>query len=255
VVIKDNMDHGPFTAVELLQQIASHHFTAEEGLRDETSGQQQPIGDWEEFAPFAMQARLLRDKRAEEKAVVVAAAADKKQGGAKTIIAVSVILALGGALVVWFVAKRGTHNDEVHVAGDREGTVDVNGDIKGKNRHAGAHTGGGGGGGGAYSGGASYESILNSNNQTISMGQSNDTPDLTNAQLSAPLRHAAFISGCGAPDDMKVTVQVAVKMGHPVGVTVHTTPSNPTVGACIDHAVRGLQWPVNAKTDFVTTSY
>ncbi len=35
VVSKDLMDHGPFSAVELLQQIASHAFTSEHGLRDE----------------------------------------------------------------------------------------------------------------------------------------------------------------------------------------------------------------------------
>ena len=59
------------------------------------------------------------------------------------------------------------------------------------------------------------------------MGQAQDQPDLTNAQLAAPLRHASFITGCGAPDDMKVTVRVAVKMGHAVGVTVSTNPSSP----------------------------
>jgi hypothetical protein len=239
-----------------LQQIASNHFTADDGLRDEIGGQQNAIGEWEEFAPFAQQARLLREKKAEDKAVVVAADKDKKQGVAKTILAVSAVLALGGALTVWFLARRGTHNDEVVVAGDRAGTVevDVEGDIKGGKRHK-PGGGGGGAGGPGFSGGASYESILASNNQSITMGQSNDTPDLTNAQLSAPLRHASFISGCGAPDDMHVTVQVAVRMGRAVGVTVRTNPSNAGVAACIDRSVRGLGWPQNAKTDFVTTNY
>jgi hypothetical protein len=248
------MDHGPFTAVELLQQIASNHFVGDDGLRDEISGQTLPIAEWKEFSPFANQARLLREKKAEDKAVVVAADVDKKRGVAKSIVAISAVLALGGALTVWFVAKRGTHNDNVVVATDRAGSVEVNGDIKGRMKK---HGGGPGGGGGAgYSGGTSFESILDNNNQTINMGQGgSDVPDLTNAQLSAPLRHASFISGCGAPDDMKVSVGVAVKMGHPVGVTVHTTPPSPAVAACIDRSVRGLQWPVSAKTDFVTTNY
>ena len=91
------MDHGPFTAVELLQQIASHAFHADHGLRDEISGRSLPIADWEEFAPFAEQAGLLREKRAEEKAVVRAADADKKRGVAKSIVAASVlVVALGG---------------------------------------------------------------------------------------------------------------------------------------------------------------
>jgi hypothetical protein len=87
------------------------------------------------------------------------------------------------------------------------------------------------------------------------MGGDNGGPDLTNAQLSAPLQHAGFVDACGAPGDMKVTVQVAVKMGQAIGVTVRTNPPNGGIASCIDHAVRGIRWPVNGKTDFVTTMY
>ena len=137
VVSKDKMDHGPFSAVELLQQIASHAFSADHGLRDEISGRSMPVADWEEFAPFALQAGLLREKRAEEKAVVRAADADKKRGVAKSIMAVSVVVALAGVLAVWFFKVRGTHNDDIKVAGDRTGTIEVNGDIKGRNKKGG----------------------------------------------------------------------------------------------------------------------
>jgi hypothetical protein len=253
VVIKDRMDHGPFTAVELLQQIASHMFSADDGLRDEIGGQQSLIEEWEEFAPFAEHARLLREKRAEQKEVLIAASADKNRGLAKSILAVFALLALAGALAVWFFARRGTRSDSVVVAKDRTGTVEVNGDIKGKKRHA-AATGGGGGGGG-FASGVSYEAVLNSYSQEVTMGQAAGAPDLTDAQLSAPLRYAAFLGSCRAPDSMKVQVRVAVRMGRAVGVTVNTNPPNHEIAACIDHAVRGLRWAENAKTDFVTTNY
>jgi hypothetical protein len=254
VVNKDKMDHGPFSAVELLQQIASHAFVGEDGLRDEISGQQMPISEWEEFSQFASQAGLLREKRAEEKAVVRAADADKKRGIAKSIVAVSVVVALVGMATVWFFTRRGTRNEDVEVANDRGGAVVVNGDIKGKKKAAGGPGHAGGGGGGGFSGGQSYEAVLNSNNENISMGEQGG-PDLTNAQLAGPLRHAAFVTACGAPDDMKVQVRVAVRMGVPIGVTVATTPSNGGVASCIDRAVRGLRWQANPKTDFVTTNY
>jgi eukaryotic-like serine/threonine-protein kinase len=253
VVNKDKMDHGPFTAVELLQQIGSHAFVGGDGLRDEISGQSMPISDWEEFSPFAAQAGLLREKRAEEKAVVRAVDADKKRGIAKSILAVSVVIALAGVGTVWFFTRRGTRNEDVVVSNDRGGAVIVNGDIKGKKK-AGGGPGHAGGGGGGFSAGQSYEAVLNSNNESITMGESSG-PDLTNAQLAAPLRYAGFITSCGAPDDMKVQVRVAVKMGVPVGVTVQTTPPNNGVAGCIDHHVRGLRWAANAKTDFVTTNY
>jgi eukaryotic-like serine/threonine-protein kinase len=254
VVSKDRMDHGPFNAVELLQQITSHAFTAEHGLRDEISGEQMPIAEWEEFAPFAEQSLLVREKRAEQKAVVRAASDDKKRGIAKSIVAVSVVIALTGALAVWFFTRRGTRDDNVIVAKDRTGTVEVHGDIRGKKKAA-AGGGGGGGGGGGYAGGVSYESVLNSNNQEIGMGQASGAPDLTDAQLSAPLRHASFVVSCGAPDDMKVTVRVAVRMGRAVGVTATTNPPNGGVAGCVDRSVRGLRWAESAKTDFITTNY
>ncbi|MDP9036891.1 MAG: hypothetical protein M3O50_19000 [Myxococcota bacterium] len=256
VVIKDKMDHGPFSAVELLQQVASHAFTGKHGLRDEISGQQMPIAEWEEFAPFAEQAGLHREKRAEEKAVVRAADADKKRGIAKSIVAVSVVLALGGVFAVWFFTRRGTRSETVVVAKDRTGTIEVHGDIKGRKRAvAVGATAGVGGGPASYSTGQSFESVLNGNNESVNMGQGPGAADLTDAQLSAPLRHASFVSSCGAPDDMKVTVRVAVRMGRAVGVTVGTNPASPGIAACVDRAVRGLQWAASAKTDFVTTVY
>ncbi len=256
VVSKDRMDHGPFTAVELLQQIASHAFTADLMLRDEISGEQMPIAEWEEFAPFAVQSQLVREKRDEQKAVVLAVSADKKRGIAKSIIALSVVVALGGSLAVWFFTRRGTRNDDVVVSKDRTGTIEIHGDIRGKKRPAGGGGAPGGGGGGGGGGGASYESVLNGNNQEISMGQqAAAAADLTDNQLSGPLRHASFVVSCGAPDSMKVTVRVAVRMGRAVGVTVTTNPPNGSISACVDHAVRGLRWAESAKTDFITTNY
>jgi hypothetical protein len=253
VVNKDRMDHGPFTAVELLQQIAAHAFKEDDVLRDEIGGEQLPIEEWEEFAPFARQAGLHREKRAEQRAVVQAVQKDKKQGIAKTIVAASLVTVLVGALAFWFLKVRGTRDENVVVSDDLADSIDVNGDIKGK-KHA-AQAGGGHAGGGYASGGMSYEQVLNSNNQTLTMGEAAGGPDLTNAQLSAPLRSASFVSGCGAPDSMKVQVRAAVRMGVPIGVTVTTTPASPGVASCIDHAVRGLRWPANPKTDFVTTNY
>jgi len=81
------------------------------------------------------------------------------------------------------------------------------------------------------------------------------TAPLSSAQLGAPLVHGTFVSACGAPDDMKVVVKVAVRQGRAVNVTVKTDPSNPTVAACVERATRELQWDVSPKTDHVTVTY
>jgi hypothetical protein len=101
----------------------------------------------------------------------------------------------------------------------------------------------------------SYEGAIAANNQEINMGGAKGGPDLSDAQLAAPMRNAAFISGCGAPDNMKVTVRVAVKMGRAVGVSVYTNPANPQVAGCVDRHVRALGWPANPKMDSFTTTY
>jgi hypothetical protein len=253
VVNKDKMDHGPFTAVELLQQIATHSFTGDHLLRDELSGQTHPISDWEQFAPFAEQSALKREVVAEAKEVQRVVRAEKKGTAAKSTVAITVVLALVAGAAIWFKEVRGSRNDDVEVADDPNALdLNLDGGVHGGARRGG-HRGGGGGGGG-FSSGMSYEAAIASNNTQVTIGQA-ASADLTDQQLAGPMRNASFLGACGAPNSMKVTVRVAIRMGHAVGVSVYTNPPNATVGACVDRAVRNLAWPVNAKMDSFTTTY
>jgi hypothetical protein len=78
---------------------------------------------------------------------------------------------------------------------------------------------------------------------------------LSSAQLSAPLYHATFIAGCGAPADMKVVLRATVKMGRAVDVHATTDPPDPTIELCIETAARDLRWDASRKTDHVTVRY
>ncbi len=114
-------------------------------------------------------------------------------------------------------------------------------------RRTNAHGGGG-------PSGPSYESALAANDQKVNIGD-NTGPDLTDAQIAAPIRDGSFVGDCGAPDDMGVTVKVAIRMGHAVGVSVYTDPSDADVAGCIERYVRRLSWPANPKTDSFVTTY
>lgn len=258
VVNKDRMDHGPFSAVELLQQIASNQFVGEDILRDELTGVAQKINEWDEFSPFAQHAGMHRNIAQEKKDVAKVESAEKKAGAAKFIIGgiLAVALIAGGTL---FVMKKVGERKDGGDLSDDPNAVDLSGggSLKGgKKVGVGGKGGaGGGGGGGGFAGGGSYEAALNANNQEISMGGPKGGPDLTDGQLSAPMRNASFISGCGAPDSMKVTVRVAVKNGRAFGVSVYPNPPNPAVAQCVDRHVRALSWPPNGKMDFFTTTY
>jgi hypothetical protein len=259
VVNKDRMDHGPFNAVELLLQIASHGFKGDHILRDELTGVSKTIDEWDEFAPFAQHARMHRDIAHEKKEVAKVESAEKKAGAAKFIVGgllACTLLGVGG----WFIYKQVGSRREGGDVGDDPSALDLagGGSLKGGKKASAAHGGKGsamGPGGGAFAGGMSYEAAIASNNQEINMGGPKGGPDLSDAQLAGPMRNAAFISGCGAPDNMKVTVRVAVKMGRAVGVTVYTNPANQQVAACVDRHVRGLGWPANPKMDSFTTTY
>jgi hypothetical protein len=102
--------------------------------------------------------------------------------------------------------------------------------------------------------GPTYESALDSNHQQVNIGSSTG-PDLTDAQLSGPMSDGSFVSDCGAPDDMGVTVKVAIKNGHAVGVSVSTSPPSSDVAGCIDRHVRRLSWPSSPKMDSFVTTY
>jgi hypothetical protein len=78
---------------------------------------------------------------------------------------------------------------------------------------------------------------------------------LTDAELREPMRNATFVSGCGAPADMKVTVRVAVLDGHAYAVSTSTAPAAPDIARCAALAVRRLGWPSTAHRDFFTVTY
>jgi len=253
VVNKDRMDHGPFSAVELLQQIASNKFVGTDILRDELSGESLAIQEWEQFAPFADQAKIRRDIVAEKKAVVEVEKKEKRAGVAKFVIGGLALLAITAGAAVWFFSVRGSRKDDVDVADDPNAVgIDLQGGVRGQKR-AGAGGGRGTGGGGGGPGGMSYEAALAGN--TIDMNMKPTGPDLTDAQIAGPMKSAGFVTACGTPDSTKVTVKVAIKNGRAVGVSVYTSPPDGRVASCIDHAVRGLSWPSNPKMDSFQTTY
>jgi eukaryotic-like serine/threonine-protein kinase len=252
VVNKDKMDHGPFSAIELLQQIASNVFSGKHTLRDEISGQSREISEWEEFAPFAEQAALKREIVQEKKEVARAVEDEKKAGVAKSAFGIAIVLVLLGIGGIFIYKKVGHRNDGVAVGDDKGGfVVDPAGSIKGAHK-AQAH---GGGGGGGFGGGLSFEEAWSHAEQKVTIGGGGGGRDLTQGELAGPLQNASFVSGCGAPDSMKITVKAAIQNGHVVGVSVYTTPPNGAVSGCIAGAVRRIPFPVSPNMDAITTSY
>lgn len=261
VVIKEGMDHGPFSSVELLQQIASHTFVEVDVLRDAFSKDERAIRDWEEFAPFAEHARLHRDIKAEKVALEKTVVAERKSTTSKALIGVAVIGALVAAAAVWLVARRGSKSDEIAVHGDTATNIEVDGGLKG----AATRKLGGGSRGVVgvsngipiLSGGMSCEGAIaayKGDEVTIGGGPKVQA-DLTAGAYGAILNKGTYFAHCGAPDDMQINICAAVQNGRAVGVSVSVKPSNPGVASCIAGGVRGLSFPSRPNLDVTRTSF
>ncbi len=78
---------------------------------------------------------------------------------------------------------------------------------------------------------------------------------LSSAQLGAPLVDGHYLAACGAPDTMKVTVKVTVKMGKATAVDVNTDPPDTKVSRCVEDFVQGQRWDVSPRSGKFTIRY
>jgi hypothetical protein len=98
--------------------------------------------------------------------------------------------------------------------------------------------------------GKSCEKAIDDNPQTVDMSKKSG-PDLSDAQLGAPLSSGQFMAGCGLAGSANADLCVAVKQGRPLGISVKVTPKNNQIAACIDRAARRVKFPASEKLDVV----
>ncbi len=255
VVAKEGMDHGPFSAVELLQQIASGQFTADHVLRDTFTNDERFIKDWEEFAPFAEQAKLNRNIVQEKKQLDAVVTAEKQGAQYKALIGAAVIgIFAAGAAGLWL-RNRANTDRELVVEGDKAVVVDVDGGLTGKKGGRGGPMAGGGVGPGGHPILPSGMSCEAARAKYIEDYDKAAPPDLTAGAYGAVLNRGSYLNACGVPSNMSVNICAAVQNGHAVGVTVTTNPPNKGIASCIAGAVRGLAFPSHPRLDVTNTSF
>jgi hypothetical protein len=257
VVIKEGMDHGPFNAVELLQQIASNTFTEDDLLRETFSKDERLIQDWPEFAPFAEHARRHRNIVAEKVAIQHTVEQEKKSTRGKAFLGLTVLGAVIAGAAVWFLTHRGTRTDDVAVQEETATNVEAEGNLnvgKGKGK-GGRRVVGTQGGIPILGGGMSCEAAQAAYVEEIKIGGSGAPADITGSQYASVLNGGGYLNGCGLASSMGVDVCVAVQNGRAVGVTVRTSPHNGGVASCIAGHVRGISFPVHPKLDVTRTHF
>jgi hypothetical protein len=258
VVVKLGMDHGPFSAVELLQQIASHSFTSEHLLRDTLSGEEKKLEEWPDFTLFAHQAHLNREIKQERKALEKVVTAERHRAQWKVLLGVTLLgLVIAGGAGYWLNERNRSLNEQ-KLRAEEASNVDAEGALSGKTE--GKAPGGGpmpgGGGGGKYpvvAGGGSCESAKRKYVEDYTA--QGVPPDLTAGAYTGVLANGAYLNACGVPSHMAVSVCAAVQNGRAVGVTVRTTPSNPGIESCVRGQVMQKSFPSHPRMDVVTTTF
>jgi hypothetical protein len=257
VVVKEGMDHGPFTAVELLQQIASHSFIGEHVLRDAISGDERAIDTWEDFSLFAQQAQLNRDIKQERKALDVVIKTERHRAQWKVLVGGTLLAVIAAGGVGWWMRERSRSKFDENVHADKASVTDANAALSAEK--AGAAKGGSGhwaGGAGSFpqvSGGGSCEAAIAKYTEDYS--QQGVPPDLSAGAYAGVLNKGSYLNSCGVPSNMAVSICAAVQNGRAVGVTVVTTPSNPGISSCVRAQVMGLGFPSHPRMDVARTTF
>ncbi len=270
IVIRDGMDHGPFSAVELLHQVATGNFLGDHTLRDSLSNEERPIEQWDEFAPFAEQARLSQEAESERHALEQGVEADKQQTQVKAFVGAGVLFIAAAAFLGWYFQTRASQKDDEAIAAQEGQSVDFDGGLKGRKK--GGPAGGGrwrGGGpsgdgksvaagshpvvpGGLSCAGARSRYVEEYN---MGSGENKVPPDLSAGAYGAVLNRGSYLNSCGVPPTMSVSICAAVQNGRAVGVTVSTKPANGTVAGCVAGRIRSISFPSHPRLDITTTVF
>ncbi|MSP24355.1 MAG: hypothetical protein EXR75_04170 [Myxococcales bacterium] len=272
VVLRDGMDHGPFTAVELLKQLAQEKFNGEHVLRDVLSGDERPISEWSEFALFVEHTRLGKEHSLEREKHAASVVADATKSQFKTLIAAGISVIAIAALAGAYYRLGRDSADDLTVTGDRAHAVDVDGELakaKAKAQRGGPR-GAVGAGVGAPDGepgqagttpAGSYPQVpdglscAGAQARYVEDYSKDAPPDLTQGAYAGVLSRGTYLNSCGVPPSMSVVVCAAVQNGRAVGVTVSTTPPNGGISKCISGQIRSMAFPAHPRLDVATTSF
>lgn len=250
MAVKDGMDHGPFTARELVRLIVEGEVQAEHGVLNMDTNERKPLAEYPEFTDFVEQYQIRKAEMDHAAALERSDKVEKRSKLATSMIlagAVAVVL----AVVVGYVmnrnaAKRRERAAEVDVAAlYKGGEVEVKGTagILKYTRRAG---GGRAAGGGAPSPGGftSYEQAMNVAIDMGSAKQAGGERQLTPQQVAGVMdRKLNALWGCvrGGVKG-KITIDMAIAGGGNVlGATVKG--GDGAFKSCILGKVRRLRFP------------
>ncbi len=259
MVVKDGLDHGPFSGRELVELIVKSDVLEEHSLMNMDTGERKLLRQWPEFREFIDQAKIGRDEKARAAAIASAEAGEKRSGVFKIAVAAALLLAVGTGVTIFLVTRESGETENVAAAnlGDlfARGEIELTGTagILPDPPRSGRRHGMGGGMRAAVMAGqfvGSYEDAMNVpielGDVTSMGGQGRLDPGSVQGVMNRNLNR--IFNSCVVPESRRggslgnVTIDIAIAgSGRVMGVSARQGSGQ--FKSCIRGAVRNIRFP------------
>lgn len=249
MVVKNGMDHGPFSGRQLVNMIVQGEALATHELSNNDTGKRGKVGEFPEFQDFLAQYERTRSERERAQALASAETRETRSTWFKLAIgvgAVALIAAVGGIYALSRSGARSASGSEAALDMYKRGDLEISGSagILPAPKAGARRAGGGGGGGSAGGGGLSYEDAMM---QAVDLGSSatgGGEQQLTASTVAGVMnQHLNQLYGAcvrGNPGKVKVDIAIAGS-GQVLGVSV--SADDGSLQRCVAEQVRRIRFP------------
>ncbi len=256
MAVKDGMDHGPFTARELIKLIVDGEILEHHLVFTLSSAERKPLAELAEFSEFVQQYKIRKEERDHSEALERSNKVEKRSTAAKALIlsaSIGAILLVG---VGYFMSRRAAderkHQAELDLAALYEsGQVKISGTagiLQHKPRSGGGRRSTSPGGGASPGGFSSYEDAMNQAME-LDMNKAGGERQLTSSDVAGVMNKSLNRMFSCVGDELRhggklgrVTIDVAILgSGRVLGASVNTGSAG--FQKCIVTKVRELQFP------------
>jgi hypothetical protein len=120
MVVKDNLDHGPFSGRELVQSMLKGEILPEHGLLNMDTGERRKVKEFPEFTEFLEQYRIRKAESDQQAALARSETVQKAGNAAKLLIALAVLAVVGVAIGIFVVTRPDKADEGAVVANGNE---------------------------------------------------------------------------------------------------------------------------------------
>jgi serine/threonine protein kinase len=256
MAVKEGMDHGPFTARELIKLIVDGDVSEQHTVFNMTGNERKPLSEHSDFVPFVHQFKLRRDEQEHNQALVRSSQVEKRSVAAKfVILAVSVgaiVLAGAGYLMSRQAGHEHERNEGDLAALYESGQVKISGTagiLQHTPRVGGARRTSGATGGASPGGFSSYEDAMNQAMELGDATKGGGERQLTSSDVAGVMnRELNRMFGCVGEELRRggklghVTIDLAILgSGHVSGASVST--GGPGFQKCLVGKLREVHFP------------